>query len=71
MYEEYWGVETKPFENTSDPRFYFASEGHQGAMLKLRYAVENRRGSALLSGATGLGKTMLAQQLAGLLPDEF
>jgi len=32
-------------------------------MLKLRYAVENRRGGALLCGASGSGKTLLVQQL--------
>ncbi len=71
MYENYWQLETKPFENTSDPRFYFPSDVHQGAMLKLRYAVENRRGSALLCGTTGLGKTLLVQTLAGDLSSEF
>jgi general secretion pathway protein A len=32
-------------------------------MLKLRYAVENRRGGALLCGTSGSGKTLLVQQL--------
>ena len=32
-------------------------------MLKLRYAVENRRPRALLSGASGSGKTLLVSQL--------
>ncbi len=71
MYENYWQVETKPFESTSDERFYYPSEVHQGAMLKLRYAIENRRGSALLTGATGLGKTLMIQALANQLPREY
>ncbi|MEQ8791727.1 MAG: AAA family ATPase [Pirellulaceae bacterium] len=69
MYEAYWQLETKPFENTSDARFYFPGEAHQGAMLKLRYAIENRRGIALLAGASGLGKTLLVQALAKQLDD--
>ncbi|HEY2881482.1 MAG TPA: AAA family ATPase [Pirellulales bacterium] len=32
-------------------------------MLKLRYAIENRRGAALLCGASGSGKTLLVHQL--------
>jgi len=71
MYESYWQLETKPFEDTSDARFYYPSEVHQGALLKLRYAIENRRGAALLTGATGLGKTLLVQALAAQLPSEF
>jgi len=69
MYEAYWQLETKPFEHTSDARFYFPGEAHQGAMLKLRYAVENRRGIALLTGAAGLGKTLLVQALAKQLDE--
>ncbi len=63
LYEAYWQLDRRPFENTSDPRFYYPGESHQGAMLKLRYAVENRRGGALLCGASGSGKTLLVQQL--------
>jgi general secretion pathway protein A len=71
MYEAYWQLEAKPFENTSDTRFYFPGEAHQGALLKLRYAVENRRGAALLAGMSGLGKTLLVQTLARQLSPEF
>ena len=71
MYEAYWQLERKPFENTSDTRFYFPGEAHQGALLKLRYAVENRRGAALLTGASGLGKSLLVQTLARQLSEEF
>ena len=50
MYETYWHFEHKPFDNTSDPRFYYPGDTHQGAMLKLRYTIENRRGGAVVSG---------------------
>jgi type II secretory pathway predicted ATPase ExeA len=63
MYEAYWQLDRRPFENVSDGRCYYPGESHQGAMLKLRYAVENRRGAALLCGASGSGKTLLIQQL--------
>ena len=68
MYEAFWGLQTKPFEQTADSRFYYPSETHQGALLKLRYAIENRRGAALLSGEVGSGKTLLVQRLAAQLP---
>jgi type II secretory pathway predicted ATPase ExeA len=68
MYEAHWELAAKPFENTREARFYYPSETHQGALLKLRYAIENRRGAALLSGETGSGKTLLVDRLAAGLP---
>lgn len=71
MYETYWQLDRRPFENSSDPRFYYPGESHQGAMLKLRYAVENRRAAALLSGPSGSGKTLLIGQLRRHLAKQF
>ena len=71
MYETYWQLESKPFENTSHSRLYYPAETHQGALLKLRYAVENQRGAALLTGGSGLGKSLVAQTLVRQLPDTF
>ena len=67
MYESYWQLQQKPFENCADPRFYYPGESPQAALLKLRYAVENRRGGALLAGASGTGKTLIVTMLRGLL----
>lgn len=71
MYESYWRLQAKPFEPTVDPSFYYPSEAHQGALLKLRYAIENRRGAAVLAGESGLGKSLLVHNLLSQLPDEF
>lgn len=70
MYEAYWQLAAKPFENTADARFYYPGESHQGALLKLRYAIENRREAALLAGPSGLGKTLLVAALERLLPPQ-
>jgi general secretion pathway protein A len=69
MYETYWNFSEKPFENGWDSRFYYPSEAHQGALLKLRYGVENQRGLVVLSGAAGTGKTMIVQSLLAQLPE--
>jgi type II secretory pathway predicted ATPase ExeA len=71
MYKNYWQLHARPFENSTDSRFYYPSEVHQGALLKLRYAVENQRGAALLSGAAGSGKTLLVNSLKRQLDDRF
>ena len=71
MYQEYWQLETKPFEPSSDPRFFYPSEAHQGALLKLRYAIENHRGAALLCGPSGAGKTMLVNMLQHQVAEGF
>jgi type II secretory pathway predicted ATPase ExeA len=71
MYESYWQLDQKPFENTADPQFYFPGESHQAALLKLRYAVENRRGGALLCGAAGTGKTFILTMLREALGEAY
>lgn len=71
MYETYWQLKQKPFENSADPRFYYPGESHHAALLKLRYAIENRRGGALLAGPSGAGKTLLTTMLPGILGETF
>ena len=70
MYENYWGLESKPFEPCVDERCYYPSAAHQGSLLKLRYAIENRRPAAVLTGPAGMGKTLLLRLLSAQLPDD-
>ena len=69
MYESYWHLRQKPFENYADAEFYYPGESHQAALLKLRYAVESRRGAALLAGAAGTGKTLVVTMLKTMLAE--
>ena len=64
MYEDYWQLESKPFEPTATAAFRYASATQQAALHKLRYAVESRRGAALLAGPSGAGKTLLTEMLS-------
>jgi general secretion pathway protein A len=64
MYETYWRLGRSPFENDGNAEFYFPSETHEGALLKLRYLVEHRKGAAVLAAGHGLGKTYLTHVLA-------
>jgi general secretion pathway protein A len=71
MYESYWQLDSRPFEHTCDERFHFAPQSQRGALLKLRYVLENRRVAAVLAGESGLGKTFLVQKLFGELDEKL
>lgn len=67
MYEEYWGMREKPFENTADPRFFYESSQHEEALTRLRYVIFEDKGIAVLTGIYGCGKTVVAEKLLGIL----
>ena len=71
MYRGYWQLERRPFDDFADAQFYYPGESHQGALLKLRYAVENHQAGALLAGSSGIGKTQLVSTLFAGLEDRF
>ena len=71
MYEDYWQLDTKPFEPNVDARFLFPCPAHQAALHKLRYAIESRRPAALLVGPAGIGKTLLWHALANQLGESL
>ncbi len=71
MYADFWQLSSAPFENNVDTRFYFESESHHAALLKLRYMVENDKGAGLIVGATGLGKTFVLNVLSETLEGAF
>jgi type II secretory pathway predicted ATPase ExeA len=62
VYKTYFGLREKPFGKTPDPRFLFLSRGHDEALARLEYAVEERE-IALLTGDVGRGKTTLSRAL--------
>ncbi len=70
MYEKYWDLNEKPFENTPDPRFIYFSHEHLEAISRLTYAVEERKGAALLTGDYGCGKTVMSRLLFERLPSD-
>lgn len=63
MYEQYWRLTKKPFENTPDPEFLYLSSQHEEALARLLYAIRERKGAAVLTGVFGCGKTILGQEL--------
>lgn len=63
MYEKYWNLKEKPFENTPDPRFLYNSPQHEEGLNRMLYTVKERKGAGLLTGVYGCGKTLLARAL--------
>lgn len=63
MYEAYWDLTEKPFENTPDPRFIYLSSQHEEGLSRLLYSVSEGKGAAMLTGIFGCGKTLLGRTL--------
>ncbi len=61
MYHRYYHLHTLPFENTSDTRFFFASEQHREALAAIEYTIRMRKGVVLVTGDIGSGKTTVGR----------
>ncbi|MBD3675165.1 MAG: AAA family ATPase [Planctomycetaceae bacterium] len=71
MYESYWGLSQKPFENDFNADFCYPSQTYQSALLKMLYVIEQGQGAGLLVGGVGCGKSYLISQLAQEIPPGF
>ncbi|WP_136795478.1 AAA family ATPase [Desulfosediminicola ganghwensis] len=63
MYLSYYGLESKPFQISSDPKFIWLGEKHREALATLTYGVLDNKGFMLLTGDVGTGKTTLINTL--------
>lgn len=70
-YLEYYKLNEHPFSNVVDSRFYYNSPQQSQAITKLRYAIDTRKGLAVVIGNIGAGKTTLARRLLEELDEEF
>jgi type II secretory pathway predicted ATPase ExeA len=70
MYEKYWNLKEKPFENTPDPKFIYYDSQHKEGLSRLLYAVREQKGAALLTGVFGCGKTLIGKTLLKELSKE-
>ena len=70
MYEEYFGLNTKPFSIVPDPRYFYMSNGHSEALAHLVYGIKNDVGFVLLTGEVGTGKTTVCKRFLQMLSDD-
>lgn len=69
MYEAFFGLKSRPFSKTPDPKFLFYSKSHEEALARLQHGVEEKE-IILLTGEVGTGKTTLSRALMDSLGKE-
>lgn len=70
MYEEFFHLMKAPFSMTPDPEFLYLAPTHREALAGLIFTVLGHRGTAVLTGEVGTGKTTLLRKLIRSVPDE-
>jgi type II secretory pathway predicted ATPase ExeA len=70
MYQTHFGLRQRPFRPSPDLAAYYPAGGHEAALARLRQGLADDEGLLLLTGAPGLGKTLLCHVLLERLGDE-
>lgn len=69
MYEAYFNLKTRPFENTPDPRFFFGSEEHREALAAIEYTIRMKKGYVCIVGPVGTGKSTVSRTMISRCAD--
>ncbi len=69
-YLDFYRLQTEPFSNAPNERFYYNSAQHAKALTRIMYIAETMKGLAVVVGDIGTGKTTLARKVLDSLPDE-
>ena len=70
MYEDFYGLQARPFSKTPDPAFLYRGRKHAEALTRLQFAVEERE-LMVLTGEIGAGKTTLSRALIDSLDENL
>lgn len=70
MYEQYWKLREKPFENDLNIGFFYHSRDHREALVRIIYAIMESKACVLLTGDAGCGKSYLLNSLARELTEK-
>jgi len=66
-HEEFYGLKEAPFAITPDPRFFYESKQHAGALVRIQHAIDGSRGLTVVIGDIGVGKTFVSRKLLEIL----
>jgi type II secretory pathway predicted ATPase ExeA len=69
-YLRYYHLREHPFSNVVNNKFYYNGAQHAVALSKLKYAIDSKKGLAVVIGDIGTGKTTLARHLLEELDEE-
>lgn len=61
MYLNHFGMTLQPFSPASDPSFIWLSDHHLKSLDQIQLSVQRRKGVVLISGESGVGKTMVGR----------
>jgi len=59
MHAAHWGIRKSPFAGHFQPEAFFLGETQEESLARLHFLIENGHRLGLLSGAAGLGKSVL------------
>ncbi|TWT52082.1 hypothetical protein KOR42_31790 [Thalassoglobus neptunius] len=71
MYEEFFGLDKRPFNNIPNPDLYVDLESSKKSLNELLNCVMQSRGIGVVTAPAGLGKTILCKKLADLAASRF
>jgi putative secretion ATPase (PEP-CTERM system associated) len=72
MFDDFYGLNAKPFQLTPDPAFYFRSLTHRKALSYLGYGLAQGEGFIVITGEVGAGKsTLVAHLMATIDPQQL
>jgi general secretion pathway protein A len=68
-YYKILGLDTEPFSTSPDPAFFYESQEHQAALMRIMIEVRLKRGLSVILGDIGIGKTTLSRKLFQMLKE--
>lgn len=71
MYEEHFGLDRRPFEQTPDSEFLYLSEQHGYAVASMKFAIANRDAFVIVTGEIGSGKTTMLNKVFSEMDDDI
>jgi len=63
------GLRKEPFSSSPDPLFFYESNEHHAALMRLLIEIRLRRGLSVILGDVGTGKTTLSRKLFQMLKE--